>query len=354
MLKNQPGTPRPSTLTAIRRFSALVVLSGSCTLALHAQQTQAAVDDTKPAQLLAAVQTQPSDPLHNLAASAGISYSSSSDDAIAPLTSVEDERLNLATGAGDAMQPPPRRRYGRPRYNDNQHNADGSPKWTFELGVGATAPVGNTYHYLNTSYGFQVGGGRNFNKNFGVLMQFDYDRFGFNGRTLTNQEALYNYCPSGQTCSTPITDLDGNSHVWSFSIDPIYTVFQGSSIGAYFVGGAGFYHKVANFTLPQDACADYFCYYTVTENVNVDHYTSNAPGFNGGIGLTFKAGKFSTEHLFAEARYVLMLNSQRDGLTASNINTTAGQAYYNSGATDYYPANSNRTTYTAYKAGIRF
>jgi hypothetical protein len=75
---------------------------------------------------------------------------------------------------------------------------------------------------------------------------------------------------------------------------------------------------------------------------------------NGGFGFTYKLSQFSGERLFVEARYVLILNSQRNGLTASNINTTAGQAYYNSGATDYYPANSNRTSYTAYKAGVRF
>jgi hypothetical protein len=341
MLMNQSSKPSLSffNLPALCRVSALALFVGASSFAVQAQQVAP--------QLLASTTDKPLD----LAARAGVDYSSSVNDVASPVD--PDETVRRAVFA-DGYQPPPRRRYGRPRYNDNQHNADGSAKWGFDVGVGMTAPVGNTYHYLNTSYGFQVGVARNFNKKFGVLMQFDYDRFGFNGRTLTNQEALYNYCPLGHTCSTPITDLDGNSHIWSFSLDPMYTVFDASPVGAYVIGGVGFYHKVANFTLPQDACADYYCYYQVTENVNVDHYTSNAPGFSGGIGLTYKASKFSSEHLFVEARYVLLLNSQRDGLTASNINTTAGQAYYNSGATDYYPANSNRTTYTAYKAGIRF
>jgi hypothetical protein len=242
-------------------------------------------------------------------------------------------------------QPPPRRRFGRPRYNDNQHNADGSPKWTFELGIGLAAPVGNTYHYLNTSYGFQVGAGRNFSKNFGVQAQFDYDRFGFNGRTLNNQLTLFNYglAPGNMYY---LSDVDASSHIWSFSFDPIYTFNTPGPLGVYAVGGAGFYHKVATFTpLGADAARYDDPFY---------HYTSNAPGFNGGFGITYKAARFPSEQLFAEARYVLLLNSQRDGLTAANINTTAGQAYYNSGATDYYPANSNRTTYTAYKLGVRF
>ncbi len=341
MVMNVPGRIR-LVLSTLCRVSAVALLTVASTVALQAQQSaaQLEISDSKPVpSLTASLSTATLD----LSSTPGLSYSSSSADSVpaAPEPAV------------DFMQPPPRRRYGRPRYNDNQHNADGSAKWTFELGVGATAPVGNTYHYLNTSYGFQIGGGRNFNKNFGVLMQFDYDRFGFNGRTLYNQQALYNYSCSA-AAGTCISDLDGNSHVWSFSLNPVITVPPLGSIGGYVVGGVGFYHKVANFTLPTDACADYYCLYQYTVQANVDHYTSNAPGFNGGIGLTYKASRFSSEHLFVEARYVLMLNSQRDGLTASNINTTAGQAYYNSGGTDYYPANSNRTTYTAYKAGIRF
>ncbi len=344
MLMNQSSTPRPSffNLPAVCRISAIALFAGACTFGATAQQPKS--------QLVASTTDKPLD----LATVAGVSYSSSSNDVASPVNT--DGGLNLMSAAG--LQPPPRRRYGRPRYNDNQHNPDGSAKWTFVLGAGMTAPVGNTYRYLNTNYGIQAGGGRNFNKNFAVLAQFDYDAFGFNGRTLTNQTALYNYSCSAAAQNagqcTLITNLDGNSHIWSFTVNPKYQFFDSNSFGAYAVGGAGYYHKVANFTLPTTACADYYCNFQYTENVNVDHYTSNAPGFSGGIGLTYKAGKFSSEHLFVEARYVVILNSQRDGLTASNINTTAGQAYYNSGATDYYPANSNRTTYTAYKAGVRF
>jgi hypothetical protein len=341
MLMNQSSQPRSSlfNLPALCRVSAIAIFAGACTYGAAAQQPAP--------QLIASVTDKPL----ALATVAGVDYSSSSSDVASPVDSAAGLNLSAA-----GLQPPPRRRYGRPRYNDSQHNPDGSAKWTFVAGVGMTAPVGNTYHYLNTDYGIQVGGGRNFNKNFGVIAQFDYDRFGFNGRTLYNQISLYNYCPTGAStsaCSTnALTSLDGNSHIWSFSLNPIYNFLPENTWGAYVVGGVGFFHKVANFTTPTTGIDIYG--YQETENANIDHYTSNAPGFSGGFGLTYKAGKFSSEHLFVEARYVLVLDSQRNGLTASNINTTAGQAYFNSGATDYYPANSNRTTYTAYKAGVRF
>lgn len=319
-------------LPILCRLSAVALFVGASTVALQAQQLVASI---------------PTNPL-NLASAAGVGYSSSTADVASPVDPVAAERLALSA---DSMQPPPRRRYGRPRYNDNMHNPDGSSKYTFLVGVGATGAVGNTYHYLNTNYAIQVGAGRNLNKNFAVIAQFDYDRFGFNGRTIFNERSLYNYglSPSSQFY---LTSLDGNSHVWSFTLNPVYNFYSGESLGAYVVGGVGFYHKVADFTVPvqQYACYYYGCY-NYTANQTVDHYSSNAPGVNGGIGFTYKASRFSSEHLFAEARYVFINNSQRKGLTVANINTTYGQTYsgYN-----YYPANSNRTTYLAYKFGVRF
>jgi len=73
----------------------------------------------------------------------------------------------------------------------------------------------------------------------------------------------------------------------------------------------------------------------------IDHYTSNAVGVNGGIGLTYKFSKFSKERFYVEARYVFIPNSQRYGLTAQNVGTSFGATY--TGANDY-PQNSNRTT----------
>jgi len=337
MLMNQSSTPRPSffNLPALCRVSAIAIFAGAFTFGAAAQQSMS--------QLVASVTDKPLD----LATVAGVNYSSSSSSNLA---SPANTGLDLSAAG---LQPPPRRRYGRPRYNDNQHNADGSAKWTFVVGAGMTAPVGNTFHYLNTSYGAQFGGGRNFNKNFAVLAQFDFDRFGFNGRTLYNQSALYNYyCTptlQAQGACTAVSQLDGNSHVWSFTVNPTYSFSITDSFGAYAVVGGGYYHKVANFTIPVGTN-----YYGQPVSANIDHYTSNAPRVNGGIGLTYKAGRFSSERLFVEARYVLVDNSQRFGLTVSNINSTAGQAYYNSNGTNYYPANSNRTTYTTYKAGVRF
>ena len=333
-----------------RRVSALSAFALTSTFASQAQSAApgGTVKTESPVQL--AANSTPG--TLDLAYHAGVDYSSSpsSLDGVDPSAA---EHLDLAVDP-TATQPPPRRRYGRPRYNDSNHNPDGSSKYGFLAGAGFTLPVGDTYHYFNTSYGFQVGGGRNFNKNFSVNLQFDWDKFGINGATLGSQQNLYNYyCTAALAAAgeCPISGLDGSNHIWSFSVDPTYNFYQGDKVGAYGVVGVGFYHKVTTFTVP--TVGEIETFYGPIEyeaNATFDHYTSNAPGFNGGIGFTYKPSKFSNQRLYAEARYVFVDNSQRTGITY-NSSTTLLNTY--AGFNDF-PQNSNRSTYIPIKFGIRF
>jgi hypothetical protein len=286
---------------------------------------------------------------------AGTSSSSSSSDADASYT-----RMNLdSPAAPESPQPPPRRSYGRPNYSSGNTNPDGSDKWFFLGGFGASSPIGITHKYETVSYGFQVGGGRNFNKNVGVGLQFDYDHFGLQAATINNQAYIYNYCtvadyeaeycaPEGAGQAESVSGLDGNNHVWSFTLNPTYTVATDGSLGAYAVIGAGFYHKVTNFTEPETEEECYYFCEEVEANANIDHYTSNAFGISPGFGVTYKFSHFSSERFYVEVRYVLTFNSQRAGVTAANVATSSLSA------TDFYPANSDRTTYIPIKVGLRF
>jgi len=330
---------------ACRAAAASVVFAGA---AMVAQAQVASSPAPKFDQFVASAYANP---FADMASSSSSSSSSSSADANALTDSAALGHFDLS-----AKQPPPRRRYGRPNYSDRNTNADGSPKWAFVVGGGFGLPVGNTHKYETTGWGIQAGGGRNFSKTLGVLLQFDYDHFGLQNSTIANEEYAYNYycTPYQQTlgnCS-PITTLGGNNHVWSFTLNPTFTVPTEGSLGAYFVVGAGFYHKVTNFTVPTVAgYCDYFGFcYQYTANQVIDHYTSNAFGGNAGIGVTWKFSRFSNERLFAEARYVMIDNQPRIGVTAQNVGTFG--ATYN--GYNYYPANSNRTSYIPIKFGIRF
>ena len=248
----------------------------------------------------------------------------------------------------NAMQYGGRQSYGRPRYRGGNTNSDGSAKWVFFGGGGVGVPTQDTSNYLTTGWGLQVGGGRQFNAHFSVPIQFDYDHFGFTQNTLNNQVTIYNspYVFGAGAIST----LGGSSHVWSFSLDPTYNFYSGEGMGAYVVGGVGFYHKTANFTIPATGtyCDYYYGCYQYQANETIDKYTSNAPGFSGGFGVTYKFSKFSNERLYAEARYVYVLNEAKAGFTVANLSSITATS------TNLYPANSNRTSYFPIKVGIRF
>ncbi len=320
-----------STRRILTSTAAFAVFGMAAVLTVSAQQVTSGPTVSPKAVYVASAAEPFTDPF-------SFSSSASSNDA----QPTSGERL-----ASPTLQPPPRPRYGRPTYHDSNSNADGSPKWTFVAGGGVTIPVSTTSKDLTTGYRIQAGGGRNFNKNLALLLQFDYDHFGFQTTTLNNQLAIYDSAYVGGN----LAQLGGSTHVWSFTLNPIYTIVQGDTWGAYVVGGAGFYHKVADFTTPGvgEYCDPYYGCYEYQANQIVDSYVSNAPGFNGGGGVTYRLSRFSSERLFVETRYTYVNNSARSYVGTTAANTPAGSTSFNA-----FPQNGNKTTFIPITFGIRF
>ncbi len=247
---------------------------------------------------------------------------------IAPLP--DFSKMIAGAGGGHAQ-------YGsRPGYRPSYTNGDNSFRFTAYGGAGATVPAGNTSTYLTPNFSLQAGVGPRFNRHLAVPVEFDWDQFGFTKTALDNQIGIYDYLFGGNKVKYL---LDGNSHIWSFSLEPTWTFHTGGAVEPYVKAGVGFYHKVANFTLPT---AGFVCYYycgIFYANYNLDHYTSNAPGFDVGVGGTYKFSPDTHARLYVEARYVLIVNDQRTGI----INTPESLATVTDSTTNFYPANSNHT-----------
>lgn len=260
---------------------------------------------------------------------------SSSEDAAAagdPALALNAERDSLA---GDAGQPGPgrRRSYGRSRYQDRWHNADGSSKIAIVAGAGLTLPVGDTSTFYTPSYTITGGAGWNFSKMFGILGELHYDHMNLSSTSLAYQYA--NYVTYAGATANDLAGLDGNAHVFALTVNPIVNFSgadRGSRLGAYITGGPGFYHKATNFTLPTQINTYYYSYITPQ---TFDTYSANGFGLNGGGGLTYKMGEFSSTRLFVEARY----NWVKIG---SNNNA------------DFFPYNRRDTRYIPITFGIRF
>ncbi|MGC9198141.1 MAG: hypothetical protein ACP5E5_04285 [Acidobacteriaceae bacterium] len=222
----------------------------------------------------------------------------------------------------------------RPTYRGANSNEDGSLKFILYGGMGATVPMSSTSHDLIPSFSIQGGLGPRFGRHFALPVEFDWDEFGFTKTTLDNQIAIYDSVFGNDSVKNL---LNGNSHIWSFSLQPTFTFHAGDIWTAYATLGGGFYHKVANFTLPDGPC------YFYCATFNLDHYTSNAPGADAGLGMTFG-------RLYLEARYVYIDNKPRTGI----VNTPASLATITNTTTDFYPANSNRTQYVPVTVGFRW
>jgi Outer membrane protein beta-barrel domain len=312
-------------ISLISHTAAITFLSAACLSGFA--QTSA---PEKPVDLKASLMA----PLH-LDRPEELTYSSSAG---AEETAVA-ENFDLRVGG---EQPPPRRQYSRrTNYSDRWHHADGSNKFTFAAGGGFNVPAGASARDLSLSWKFQVAGGYNFNKKFAVLLQYDYDKFGLTSGNLNRQFARYTALNLVDQNGQPVSfaGLDGSTHLWSITLNPMYTFHQTDTVGAYVIGGGGFYRKMTNFTLPSTGVyCDFFGFcYAFTQNQTFDRYSNNAGGLNAGIGFTYRFSRFASEKLFAEARYVWVANSQ----STDSLN-------------GLYPENNKRTGYFPVTFGIRW
>jgi hypothetical protein len=329
-------TIRP-ILRKTTRAATVAVFAVASAIGLHAQQATAAAVVASKRYPRLNIQAELKLPVNILDSDSSSSSSS---------TDTTDEMLAERVALTNSLQPPPRRSYGRPHYTDGQHNADGSNKYTFLIGGGFTLPTGGTRNDLATSYNIQGGVGRNFNGNFGVVAQIDWDNFGIQSNTLNNLLNTYNSIGTVDQNGNALTQLGGSSHVGSLTLNPIYNFALSDTTGAYVVGGFGFYHKTANFTIPGVGtyCDPYYGCYQYQANQSIDKYTSNAFGVNVGVGFTYKPSRFASARLYVEARYVFVDNQPRPYSLGSATST-----YFN-----VFPQNSARTTYIPVTLGVRF
>ncbi|HEY1760515.1 MAG TPA: outer membrane beta-barrel protein [Bryobacteraceae bacterium] len=167
--------------------------------------------------------------------------------------------------------------------------------FSFAIGAGFTEPIGTAGRYLDTGWNFQAGGGFNFNPVLGAMLDFNYNSMGINAATLSNLGAP-----------------GGNSHIMSFTIDPIIHLNHKGPVDVYLIGGGGLYHRYDDLTTPAGGFAPVitpFGFFNApyVGNAVLASYSVNKPGFDAGAGISF--GTRWHAKFYAEARYNRMLMS---------------------------------------------
>jgi hypothetical protein len=197
---------------------------------------------------------------------------------------------------------------------DNNHNGGGGGSmfhramsgFAFEGGFGFNSAISNS---IGTGWNLLIGAGVHVNPHLMVPIEYQFIRTGL---------AQYLINAAGSQ--------GGNTHIWSFTLDPTFDIAPKASNDFYVKGGGGFYRKVTNFTdpVPQQYC-DYFygCGY-VNVNTVVGHFSSNQGGWNIGGGYYHRfGGIYGTGKMkfFAEARYLDVLTPAIGGGSTSSTAT---------------------------------
>ena len=181
--------------------------------------------------------------------------------------------------------------YGNGGYH--QYPKYGEPAFhhiAIEAGAGFGAPLANTSKTQTFGYNFKLGGGWNFSRRFGVLVEYEFNHNGIPENVL-------------RAVGAP----DGHVHLWGFGVDPIVYYKTSGRWGGYVTGGAGFTRKSTAFTATvftgQYYCDFYGYCYPNYATVDLGHFSSNQVGLNIGTGVTHNIGD-SGAKLYAEVRYL--------------------------------------------------
>lgn len=146
-----------------------------------------------------------------------------------------------------------------------------------------------------------MGSGYNFNRRFGLLVEYHFDHSNIPQGFLSASYPVnyFSYYPTG-----PLNGpLNGNTHLWSITAEPIFHYFSTERFGGYVIGGGGFYRKLTtiNSSLDSFTCRQYVAPCLASPGTQ---FADNDWGLNIGTGFARRISDTSNAKFFIEARYV--------------------------------------------------
>jgi len=162
---------------------------------------------------------------------------------------------------------------------------------SFNIGGGFSTPRGDLGQFVNTGANFVVGGGLNFTRFFGA-----------------NSEFMWSDLPINQTTKNFLGTPGASARQYAWTFNPIVHFPLGHHVGAYVIGGIGWYHRSGETTTPGTGviCDPYWSWWygcsIGTVNFVTGSRSANSFGENIGGGFTFRLGE-SHAKLYAEVRY---------------------------------------------------
>ena len=162
--------------------------------------------------------------------------------------------------------------------------------WNFNFGGGPTPVVGGSSRQLDNGSNFVVGSGYNFTPRLGLDMEFMDAGLGVTDSALQQNNAT-----------------DGTAHLWSVTLDPIWRFRIGGPVGAYVIGGGGYYERDTRLTEQTRVFVPTYRGGFYAPGLQDVYQTDGTGGLNAGVGITCNLG-WGTK-LYVEARYHYVFTS---------------------------------------------
>ena len=170
------------------------------------------------------------------------------------------------------------------------------------VGASLSLPLSPTSNFVKTSWGLVGGAGYNFSSHHSVIGEFMWSALHPSEAGLEPIRA-----------ASKDNNITGHSNLYSVTGNYRFE-WQWRKLGAYFIGGGGWYYRTLGFTGPVSSgtgteCVPAWIWWgftctngTVTPNQSRGSYTSSVLGGNVGAGLTIKVGEPSYR-IYIEPRY---------------------------------------------------
>lgn len=184
----------------------------------------------------------------------------------------------------------------------SERDTEDNPVGNVHLGAPIVIPVGDSAKAVHLGFGLNVGGGYNFTRNHGLVGEFLW-----NSLLPTNEAKA--------TIRTALGDPSLNMSVGLVNLTGNYRFeLRGKNLGTYFLGGGGLYYRHTHLskevttgnTIECTRAWEWWGFSctsgTVTKNQTVGSWATTAPGYNGGIGVTFRVSD-PPYRFYAESRY---------------------------------------------------
>ena len=182
-----------------------------------------------------------------------------------------------------------------------QH-ADDNPSFSSSIATSISGPLSPLNHYTNVGLGVSYSAGYNFNRRHALVGEFMWNWL------FPTNEALQ---PLRLALQTP--NISGHGNLFAVTANYKFEL-RGKLLGAYLIGGGGWYYRVTSITreLPTGTsitcqpvwlCWGYDCASGLsTTSLTVASSSSSVIGANAGIGFTIRVGA-PPYRWYVESRY---------------------------------------------------